>query len=244
MARTPIIATAAAALVAMSACAADQPLASETADAQAAEAEPITGGVTVEAVGTVDGTPDVLSAHVGVEVEADDLDGAYTTANRAATQVRDALVEAGVDASDIQTAQMSLGPRSGDDDQDDTYVASTQLRVELRDLDAAGTTLDAAVTAAEGYATLSSVGFSLDDDSDLVVAAREAAYEEALAKAEQYAELAGRPLGALTGVSEATDPYRPFPTSAAAETDDAAGPPVEPGTEEIQIRIRATWALD
>lgn len=234
----------------LSACTGSQPDGpAGTALAQAEDARLTARGVTVEAVGTVEGTPDVLTALVGVEVEAADVDTAYTEGNQAAAAVRDALLDAGVDSDDVQTAHLSLGARQprGPDDTADGYAARTRLRVQLRDLDAAGAVLDDAVSAAGDHATLQSLGFSLDDDSELVVAAREAAFAEAQAKAEQYAELAGRSLGELDGLSEAERPHTPFPEpmegDVALDRAAEAAPPVEPGQEQIRVRIRATWAL-
>lgn len=239
----------AAALAGLTACSGGAGTAAPAAAvAQAEDAEATQQGVTVEAVGTVEGTPDVLTALVGVQVEADDVDGAYTQSNAAAAAVRDALLDAGVDAADVQTARLSLRPahrRGPDGEEPDGYVARTELRVDLRDLEAAGSVLDQAVAAADGHATLRSLGFSLDDDSDLAAAAREAAFEEARAKAEQYADLADRSLGPLVGLAEAAGLHGPIPEPVApvAEADVAAGPPVEPGQEAVQVRIRATWAL-
>ena len=217
--------------------------------AQAEDAELTAEGVTVEAVGTVEGTPDVLTAQVGVHVEADTVSQAYEEGNAAAADVRDALVDAGVEDGDLQTAQLSLGPagRPSPDEEPEGYEATTSLRAELRDLDAAGEILDEAVEAAGEAATLRSLGFSLDDDAGLADEAREAAFEEARAKAEQYADLADRSLGALQGLSESADPggAPPQPVEEAeVMEDDAAGPPVEPGEEKVQVRIRGTWALD
>lgn len=246
------LAVAAAAALALTACT-DDSGGSASAVAETDDAEIAGDTVTVEAVGSVEGTPDVITALVGVEVAADDVDTAYTEGNEAAAAVRDALLESGVADEDLQTARLSLrtdrhhGPRDGDEGPPQ-YVARTELRAELRDLDAAGAILDEAVAAADGHATLRSLGFSLDDDSELVVDAREAAFEEARAKAAQYADLADRQLGALVGLSESDDarrrPPEPVPADLTRAEDDAAGPPVEPGQEEVQVRVRATWALD
>lgn len=232
----------------VSACTSDDG-APARSSAQAEEAEVTEGGITVEAVGTVEGTPDVLTARVGVEVRAADVQTAYAEGNEAAAAVRDALVDNGVEADDVQTAQMSLGPRhhgGPDEDTEQEYVARTSLRADLRDLDRAGETIDAAIAAGGEAATLRSLGFSLDDDSDLVVDARDAAFAEAQRKAEQYADLADRSLGDLVGLAEADDPHRPIPSAAgqelALEADSSAA--IEPGEEEVEVRVRATWSLD
>lgn len=227
---------------------ADAPQAATGSAPSTAAAGVAGGAITVEAVGSVDGTPDVLTAEVGVEVAADDVDTAYTRANEAATAVRDALADAGVADQAMQTAQLSLRsdhrrPAEGEAPVV-RHVARTELRVELTDLERAGAVLDQAVAAAGGQATLRSLGFAFDDDSDLLADARQAAFEQARAKAAQYAQLAERELGQLQGLSESSDPHRRPPTPAAAtRLEQSSGPPVEPGQQQVQVRVRGTWAL-
>ena len=218
-------------------------------DAAADEAELTGEGVTVEAVGTVEGTPDVLTAQLGVHVEDPSVSEAYEEAGAAASAVRDALLDAGIDEDDVQTAQLSVGPagRPSPDEEPEGYEATTSLQADIRDLDEAGAILDDAVEAAGDHAMLRSLGFSLDDDAELADEAREAAFDEARAKAEQYAALADQSLGSLAGLSESARagaaPPEPVPEEEVME-DDAGGPPIEPGAEEVEVRIRATWALD
>lgn len=222
----------------------------DTAHAQEAEADDGGSGVTVEAVETVSGTPDVMNAQVGVEVVADSTQAAYEQANEAAAQVRDALVSAGVDGSDIQTAQLSLReevPQGPEPEQEeaDGYQASTTLSVELRDLDRAGGVIDEAVAAGGDSARLHGMGFSLDDESELAEQAREEAFAAAEEKAGEYADLADGSLGELEAITETEQPGA-GPVAGgmgdqSAETDGAA---IEPGQEEVAVRVRATWALN
>ena len=88
-----------------------------------------------------------------------------------------------------------------------------------------------------------SIRFEISDQSELYVQARQAAWENALAKAEQLAELADVELGAVLTINETS--YTPirYAERAVAETAYAAGVPVEAGTESVQISLQVTWSL-
>lgn len=264
------------AAVVLAGCSGDTGEGSSPADAQPADGTSLASGsrqgaelaqvegatladdaVTVEAVGSVEGTPEVLTARVGVHTRADSVQAAYDQAGQAATAVRDALLNAGVKESDLQTARVSVAradperphrpapPTPEPDEREPSgdaagYVARTTLRVTLRDVEAAGATLDEAIAAGGDAARLGSLGFSLGDDSGLLRDARKAAFDRARAKAEQYAELADRSLGELVGVAETDTPH---PAQLREEALDGGGPPIEPGTQSVRVKVLAKWAL-
>lgn len=194
--------------------------------------------------------PDTVRATVGVEVVRDSVDAALQEAGRAALAVTRALREHGVDDRDLQTEQVSVYPRYANLPGPDTgpppvagYVVSNAVRVTVRDVDRAGALLAAAAAAAGDAARINGVGFALDDDTAALAVAREAAFADARAKAQHYADLAGRPLGALVAVSEVgADQAGPVVHHAMAME---AGPvPIAPGEQEVAVTVVATWALD
>jgi uncharacterized protein len=78
----------------------------------------------------------------------------------------------------------------------------------------------------------------------VAAAAREAAWRDALAGAEQYAALAGASLGPVLEIKEAPPPppeARPMRLMAA----DAApsGPTTDPGETTIWAAVTVTWSL-
>ncbi len=202
-------------------------------------------GVTVTGTGTASGTPDVLRFTVGVQVAAAGVDAALAGANSAQGKVLAVLEQRGVAADDVQTQSVRVEPRydakgrtiSG-------YVVSQDVRVEVRELGTAGATITAAVAAGGDAARLSGVQFALEDDEALRAQARDRAFAEAKAEAEQYAELAGRELGAVQTVVEQARPggqpweERMYDTAAAS-----SAVPLAPGSTDVGVDVQVRWAL-
>lgn len=204
-------------------------------------------GVHVTGVGTVSGTPDVLRFTVGVEVSADTVDTALGSASETATRVIATLKDRGIDAADLQTANVDLQPRYDDEGQQITgYVVRQDVTVKVRDLATAGATITAAVQAGGDAARLHGVSFSLEDNEELVAAAREQAFAQARTTAQQHAELAGLDLGEVVSVNETLQQGDPMPYGAAYEeaaSADMAMVPVEPGSTQVRVQVDVRWGL-
>jgi hypothetical protein len=202
-------------------------------------------GMSVTGTGRVRGTPDMLRATVGVEVTRPTVQEAMDAAAAAAEQVLAALREAGIGAEDIQTREFAVEPRYHYP-QDDRppqitgYVVRNLVEARVRDLQRVGAVLDGAVRAGGDDARLYGVSFSLEDNEELLDAARTAAYEDARAKAERYAEVAGVALGRLVSLQE-TDAQPPSPVF--HDSEAARDAPIEPGSQEVSVRVTARWEL-
>lgn len=210
-------------------------------------------GVSVVGEGRVSGTPDTLRATVGVEVVRPTVDEALSAANERAAAVIDAVTGQGVDEEDIQTRDVSVRPRFADPPEGEGertiegYLAANLVEIRIRDLDAAGAVLQAVAEAGGDATRIRGVSFALEDNQQLLEAAREAAFQDARDKAAQYAALADRELGALVAVWEQTatpPPGERFAEGHAAPGQAAAAPPVEPGQQEVVVRVEARWSLD
>lgn len=210
-----------------------------------------TPGVSVVGEGRVSGTPDTLRATVGVEVVRSTVDEALSVANERAAAVIDAVIGQGVAEKDIQTRDVSVRPRFAEPTEDggrpsiEGYVASNLVEVKIRDVDAAGDVLQAVAEAGGDATRIRGVSFALEDNQQLLEAAREAAFQDARDKADQYAALADRELGRLVAISEQTTtpaPVEQFREGRAAEQALAA-PPVQPGQQEVVVRVQARWSL-
>lgn len=210
-------------------------------------------GVTVVGEGRVSAAPDTARMVVGVEVERPDVGAAFDEASDAAREVIEALREGGVDEDDIRTERLSVRDRlepppgtphpSGPEVRG--YVVTNLVEVTVRDLDRAGELVTAAVSAGGDAARVQRFELSVDQDGPQMQEAREAAFSDAERRAEQYAELAGRALGPLAAVSELSGTRPPTPLGGHGQLGgDAAAPPVEPGQQEVTVRIQATWQLE
>jgi len=214
---------------------------SASAPVQAAPGDPSPdAGVQVTGVGTATGVPDVLHVTVGVEAGAATVGEALAAANTAARHVLDAV--AGAEA-DVQTVNVHLYPRyDGSGQQIAGYLAGQDLAVTLRDLGAAGATISAAVAAGGDAARLQGVAYEIDDDTALRARAREQAFADARATAEQYAQLAGRQLGDVVLVSEQVSATGPMPMAADAAVASEAVP-IAPGTSDVTVTAQVRWSL-
>jgi uncharacterized protein YggE len=187
-------------------------------------------GVVVDGTGQVTGTP------------------ALQDANSLQEKVRKALKGDGVAAEDLQTSDVSISPSYDNRGKRNGYSVSETLTVKLRNLKKAGQAITDAVSAGGDAAVLNGVSFALEDNAALLQKARDAAYAEAKAKAERYAELSGRGLGKVLLVAETTSPpVQPVSdgfASGAAAFDKAASPvPIDAGTSQVSVSVTVRWAL-
>lgn len=207
--------------------------------------------VSVVGVGDVQGAPDTLIAEVGIEFVAPDVTGAMNSSNERQQAVIDALVDNGVDRKDIATTQVGLQPQYTDSSSSSSatitgYRASNSLRVTIKKLDTASRVLAIIVHTGGDATRISSVGYTIDDDSELIKAARTRAFEDARARAEQYAQMSGLKLGKVISISESaassggavTRAPAPMPRAMASDV------PLEPGQQTVSFSVSAVWELD
>lgn len=204
--------------------------------------------VTVNGTGKVTGAPDTLRADIGVEATASDVSSALNESSAQVTEVIDAVVDEGVARTDIQTQQVNLSPQysnpaPGTSGEITGYRATNTIRVTIRDIGAASDVLAAAATAGGDNTRISNVAFAIDDDSDLMKRAREAAFDDARSRAEQYASLAGDSLGKVQTITESTSGQQQ-PTTVQRDAAMAAAPvPIEPGEQTLTFSVSVTYAL-
>lgn len=203
--------------------------------------------VTVVGSGTVSGTPDTLRADIGIEATGADVSAALDEANTRVRAVTDAVAGAGVPRTDIQTQQVTLSPQyaspvPGSAGQITGYQATNTIRVIIRDLPKASGVLKAAVDAGGNNTRISNVSFAIDDNSNLMSRAREAAFTDARTRAEQYATLADDSLGRVITIKETTSgDEQPAPY----QRDVASSPvPLEPGQQRLTFSVTVTYALN
>ncbi|TWS19553.1 DUF541 domain-containing protein [Tsukamurella asaccharolytica] len=197
--------------------------------------------------GIATASPDVVIAHIGVEVRASDVASAFSGAGEAARAVVAAVRAAGVADGDVATSNLGLqavetGP--WEDRRLEGYAASESLTVTVRTVADAPAVLQAAATAAGNAARIQSVAFTLSDGAGPAAAAREAAFADARAQAEQYAALSGDDLGAVLAIAD--DPSGPrTEVHVAAKSFAAApaGPALEPGETTVRARVTVEWEL-
>ncbi|MBK9180112.1 MAG: SIMPL domain-containing protein [Acidimicrobiales bacterium] len=202
------------------------------------------GGAGIAATGTgrVTGTPDTATVNLGVQVRADTAAAALDRANQGAAAVIDVLRRNGVDEADIATSNLSIYPVYDENGQRVTgYEASNTVTATLRDVDGAGTLIDATARAAGDDVVLNGISFSISDTGEMMQQARQQAVEAAQAQAEELAAAAGVSLGELISLTESGGVTPPVPY--ATQADMGGGVPIEPGTQELSLTVTAVYAI-
>jgi uncharacterized protein YggE len=205
--------------------------------------------ITVSGTGTVEGTPDVLSLSLGVEVRRPQAAAAMDGASAAMRHVIAALRAHGIATADLQTTGISVQGDYSYDGKGQSrikgYVAAQQLTAKIRTVGAAGAVIQAAIGAGGDAIRLNGLSFSLSDDSALMVRARDKAFAQARAKAVQYAQLAGVTLGGVQSVSDAVVGSQPVYARSAfgVPTAGAASAPVQAGSEEVAVTVIVSFAI-
>jgi uncharacterized protein YggE len=207
----------------------------------------IASGITVTGTGFVTTVPDRAAFSFGVQSRGKTAAAALDANSTELARVIAALKAAGVAAEDIQTAQVSLYPRTTTDGQTVIgYDASNSVSAKLRDLDLAGDVVDGAVRA--GANTVYGPSLFKSDSDAIARAALKAAMANARAKADAIAAAAGVQVGRVTHVLEGGNPtvYGPVPVAAGTPQAATAAPartPIQPGTQEQQAFVTVTFSI-
>ncbi|MFD4401798.1 SIMPL domain-containing protein [Nocardia sp. NPDC058499] len=218
---------------------------------------PQTGTVTVFGQGTVRAVPDLIVVGIGVECRASTVGLAYEQAGRRLTAITTALRDDEVADTDIATGVLSV--RSDIAWQDGVsritgYIATSGLRITLSGptsgaADAGPADVIAHAVAAGGDdARLGGLQHAFTDRTRLLTRARDAAWDDALDRARQYARRAARDLGPVLEITEDTAspapraPQEPGGVRMVAATSQSPVP-VEHGEQEVSAILRVTWQL-
>ncbi|MEO3871449.1 SIMPL domain-containing protein [Nonomuraea sp. B12E4] len=194
--------------------------------------------ITVVGEGAVLAAPDILRLHAGVEVRRASAAEAFTAVRAAAARLAEALSRAGTAAHDVRTVELSLGPEYEAYPKVTSYRAAQGVEVVVRDLARADHVIDTVAGVGE-EARLNGVAFELSDPSAPLREARTRAFREAAAKAAQYAELAGRPLGRVVSVKEEVR-GGPVPMRAALEAAETRAS-VSPGRQTLSVTVEVGY---
>ena len=245
-----IAAAAAVAALALAGCAKGETKAAGAAPAAGVSADNGRPTIAARGVGLVKGTPDTLRVTLGVETRSASAKDALASNNDKANALIDTLKGKGVEAKDIQTAQLSINPTYDDKGQRITgYQVNNTVTATLHDINGAGGLIDAAAGAVGDAVRVQSIGFSIDDDSNLKAEARTQAVHLAQLQAEQMAKAAGVKLGAIRLISEVPAgspmPYdQRYDSIAKGSAGGGAAPaPVMPGPQELSLTVDVVWDI-
>lgn len=196
--------------------------------------------VTVTGKGQVQGVPDTLTINAATSAVGADPTAAINQSSDKMNAVLGALKAKNVSSSDIATTNVTVSPQYGPDGNVVTgYQATNAIEVTVRDISTASNIL-ALMTFNGGEALrITSVNYSINDDSQLVRDARTRAFSDAKDRAQQFADLSGMSLGKIISISETAEGTTPTPMPRAM----AAAVPMEPGQQTVGFSVTVVWEL-
>ena len=204
--------------------------------------------ITVSSVGEANGVPDTVEIDVGVSVLARTVAEATKTAAESGDAVVAALTAGGVAETDVSTTEYTIEPEydySGNQQRLLGYRVGNTMRAEMRDVTRAGEIVDSVSAAGGDHSRVRGLRFSVEDDAALEASAREAAWNDAVAKATQLARLSGQTLGRATSITETVrSPAVPVRMMAAdMAMSEGATTPIQPGTTTVTVDLRVEFAV-
>ncbi|MGM0605151.1 MAG: SIMPL domain-containing protein [Halobacteriota archaeon] len=200
----------------------------------------------VGASGAVDSEPDEASVSVAIEATGEDAEGVRSELADRAEILRDALLEFGLDEAQITTGRYAIREDHRDEGR---YRGTTELRLEVDDIDRVGPLIDAAV--AGGADTVGRIVFTVSDATQNAL--REAAIELALENAHREAEIVANARDlTLAGVQEITtdrgrvSTYRTSGPHAeeVAEADAPASTQIDRGPVTVSASVEVTYRFE
>ncbi|MDH5695486.1 MAG: SIMPL domain-containing protein [Dehalococcoidia bacterium] len=208
-------------------------------------------GIWVSGKGEVSVTPDIATLRLGVEAQAATVAEAQTQAAEVMDRVIATLTDNGVAKKDIQTQYFSISQvtrwnRETEEEIVVGYRVTNMVIAKIREIDKAGSTIDAVAAAGGDLTRINSIGFSVDDPSAYYEEARQKAMADAKAKAEQLAKLAGVKLGKPTYISEGIQIPPIYPRGVyeeAALPAPAPTTPISPGEMELSLTVQVAYAI-
>ncbi len=206
-------------------------------------------GITVGGRADVAGTPDTLRLDLFVIANGGSVSLALASANRSADAVQKSLLANGVAKKDLQTSGLNIAP-DYDYSKSGTprlkgYQVSESVSAKLRNLVRAGDAISKAVSAGGNAVRVNGISLDLEDTGAMVSSARDKAFVDAKAKAEQYAKAAGRGLGDVVSITEdVSTPPTPIALGEAAMSQ--AKPfsvPIQPGSQDVSVSVTVVFSM-
>ena len=206
--------------------------------------------LSVTGSGTVLVESDLAIVTVGVQETSKDVLEAQSTVNEKIAAIKQALLDAGVEESEINTDSINIYANYDYSDNTEVivgYTARNSLSVRTTDMDNVGSLIDAAFAA--GANTLDNVQFTVQDDTQAREQALTMAVEDARRKADVLASAAGLQVASIERISEGGvsvyDSMRNYAadTVMAAEESGGAGTLVQAALVSVDASVSMEFEL-
>ena len=216
-------------------------------------------GIWVSGVGSVTLEPDLAMLNLGVETTGKTVAVARAEAATAMDAMVTSLKSNGIAAIDIQTQFFNISPQyqwtevleNGIRTSKQVltgYLVTNNAAIKIRDMENVGPIIDEVSEAGGDAARINGISFTVEDTSPLMVSLRADAVADAIAKANQFANLTGVDLGRLVFISETggnAPQIRAFPEAdfAMAVSSFAPSTSISGGELEITVSVQAVFGI-
>jgi uncharacterized protein len=208
-------------------------------------------GIWVNGEGKVTAVPDVAVLSVGVQSQALTVADAQSQASGAMDKVMTALKNGGVAAKDIQTRSFNIQKMTKWDNVKQEsivtgYQVNNMVTAKIRDINKAGTVIDAVSAAGGDLTRIDSISFTIDNPATYQEQARQKAVADAASKAKQLADAAGVKLGKTVYITESSYVPATVYRDASIKSESASGAtstPVSAGELEVTANVQISYEI-
>ena len=208
-------------------------------------------GIWVMGQGSVTLEPDLALLNIGVETKAVNVSDARDEAARAMDAILTAVKARGLTDADVQTLAFNIYPQY--EWQRDServlvgYMVNNTARIKIRELDSVGVIIDDVADAGGNATRINGISFTVEDPSPFMTGLREAAVNDAIAKATHFASLTGTAVGQLLYIAEVggSSPVVQQDFGVERALAVAAAPPtsISGGELELRMSIQAVFGI-
>lgn len=217
--------------------------------------------VTIMGEGQVTAVADIATFNFTVAETSESVEDAQKIATGKVNSILDKLKENGIEDKDIKTQSYNTNPRyewrsncpltlernCGGSNEIVGYEVSQSITVKIRETEKAGDLI--ALVGAGEVSYISGLQFSIDDEDALKAEAREAAINDAKAKAKVLAKQLGVDLDDIVSFSEDSDGYYPTYDAYGGEMRSLeavaqSAPKIPTGENTISSRVYITFEIE
>jgi uncharacterized protein YggE len=195
------------------------------------------GILTITATGRITCEPEIAWLYIGVVTKADTAQKAVSKNSEKTQKVIKALKKLGITKEDIKTVEYELIPVEERNKKGEIvrryYAVVENLQITVRDLKKTGEVLDAVIKA--GVNRVYNVNFGIQNESAILLRAKQEAVKEALKQAEVIAKTAGVTIKGIKAIyfERSINPL----TMPGTKLYSATSVPIEAGSLEFSARV-------
>lgn len=193
-------------------------------------------------------SPDIAYISIGVHTENKDAAEAVTANNATSKKVSDTLTSFDIESTDIRTSNFNIYPQQMYDQfgkvEGILYVVDNSIYVTVRDLTKISSILGKVIEA--GANSISGIQFDVEDKSDALTQAREAAVADAKSQAEELCKTASVTLGEVQSISTyVTSPSQLYDGKGtfAVELAASSNVPISPGQLAVTVDVNMVYEI-